>query len=340
MGGRVFHAPVISAVEGLRLAAVVQRTGDSAAQAYPNAMHLRNVDELLAIDSIGLVVVATPNASHVEIARRCLRAGKHVVIDKPFAPSSTEAEPLLAEAEATGRVLSVFHNRRFDGDFLTVRRLIADETVGRPVLLESRYDRYRLALRPGAWKEQDALGGGVLFDIGPHLVDQALVLFGRPDAVTADVRREREGAPADDAFDVLLHYPTMRVLLRATMIACEAGPRFVLRGTEGTYTKHGMDPQEARLAAGAGFTGDLWAPEPEACWGILTKDAGGQRVRHAVASERGDYRAYYANVRDAIRGDAPLLVTAQQALQVVKVLEGARDASSSGKRLRIAGPEA
>ena len=333
--GRVFHAPVIESVPGLRLSAIVQRSGETAARAHPRARVVRSLDELLSIESIGLVVVATPNPSHAHLARRCLQAGRHVVIDKPFAPSSAEALDVLQTAERSGRLLSVFHNRRHDGDFLTVARLVRGGACGRSVLFESHFDRYRPRLRPGAWRERAEPGSGVLFDLGSHLVDQAVTLFGSPSAVTADLRVERDGALVDDAFDVVLHYPRLRAVLRATMLACEPGPRFVLRGTEGTYVKHGVDPQEARLAGGERPAGDDWGREAESRWGTLTRASEHGDVGEAVPTEPGDYRRYYANVRDAIRGDSALEVTPRQALEVIRLLELAQESSRTRRTLQV-----
>ena len=331
MAGRVFHAPVIDTAPGLRLAAIVQRTGETAAAAYPAARVVRSLDELLALQDVRLVVIATPNQSHAELAQRCLHAGRHVVIDKPFAPSSPEAASLIEEAQRAGVVLSVYHNRRYDGDFLTVQRLHREGACARTTELESCFDRYRAELKPaakpGAWKERAEPGGGLLFDIGPHLVDQAVTLLGQPDAVTADVRIERDAAVVDDAFDVVLHYGRGRAVLRATMLACEPRPRFVLRGTGGTFVKRGLDPQEERLTRGERPGGEAWGREPRDRWGTLSRPGEGGIVREAVPTEAGDYRRYYENVRDAILGRAPLAVTAQQALGVVRLLELARESS-------------
>ncbi len=210
--GRIFHSNVLQAVEGLELAAIVQRSGpksgdSGAATAFPQVRILTSVEELLEDSSIRLVVVATPNATHLPIARQCLLAGRDVVIDKPFALSSTEAAELIRLARERGRLLSVYQNRRWDGDFLTVRKLLENDRVGRLVMFESHYDRFRQLPRLHAWREDGGPGGGVLFDLGAHLVDQALVLFGVPASVWASVRMEREGARSDDAFDVYLHYP-------------------------------------------------------------------------------------------------------------------------------------
>src|ERR1700759_5072550 len=208
--GRIFHSSALQAVEGLELAAILQRTGSGAAGAFPRARILTSVEDLLQDSSIRLVVVATPNASHLPVARQCLLADRDVVIDKPFALSSVEAAELIQLARARGRLLSVYQNRRWDGDFLTVRKLLENDRLGRPVMFESHYDRFRQLPRLHAWREDGGPGGGVLWDLGAHLVDQALVLFGVPASVWASVRLEREGARSDDAFDLYLPYPESR----------------------------------------------------------------------------------------------------------------------------------
>jgi scyllo-inositol 2-dehydrogenase (NADP+) len=333
LAGRVFHAPVIRAVPGLRLAAIMQRTGETAAQAYPDVRVVRSLDELLAMNAIRLVVIATPNASHAEIARRCLEAGRDVVVDKPCATTSVEAAALLALADHSGRMLSVFQNRRWDGDFITVQRLLREGTCGRPVLFESCFDRYRPRRRPGSWRERAEPGSGILFDLGSHLVDQAVTLFGSPDAVTGDVRLERDDAAADDAFDVTFHYPRMRALLRASVLACEPGPRFVLRGTEATYVKHHLDPQEEMLARGDRPGIGAWGEDRPERWGTLSRSTPEGIVRETVATAPGDYRLYYENVRDAVVGHAALAVTPRQAVVVIRLLELAQESSRQGRTI-------
>ena len=328
--GRIFHANAIEAVEGLELAAIVQRTGEEASMVFPHAKLVRTVEELLGDRSIRLVVVATPTASHFPIARQCLLADRDVVVDKPFALSSEEAAELVQLARARGRLLSVFQNRRWDGDFLTVRQLLEKETLGRVVMFESHYDRFRLLPRLHAWREDGGPGGGVLFDLGSHLVDQALVLFGVPVAVSARVRREREGAKSDDAFDLYLQYPGVSVWLRATCLARAPGARFTLNGTAGTFRKFGMDPQEALLLAGDGFSSRPWGVEAADRWGTLTSDEGGEPVSTPVATEPGDYRGYYVNIRDAMHGNAAVAVTAVQGWRTIRVLEMALESSRSG----------
>jgi predicted dehydrogenase len=325
--GRTFHAPVIRAAAGLRLAAILQRKGNDAANAYPDVRIARNLEELFASDSIQLVVVATPNVSHFDLARQCLLAGRHVVIDKPFATTYAEAAELVALAEKCGRLLSVYQSRRFDGDFKTVRNLLESGALGRIVLHESHYDRYRLQLRHGAWREQAGPGNGVFFDLGPHLIDQALALFGQPEAVSADVRIERDGAVVDDAFDVTLFYRRLRIQLRGTMLASKPGPHFLIHGTKGTYTKYGLDPQEEALKRGEIPGGPAWGKEPPEAWGTLSLVDGDKVTERAVPTEAGDYRGYYENVRDAILGKAALAVTPQAALSVMRVLELAHQSS-------------
>ena len=325
--GRTFHAPVIAAVEGLRLAAILQRHGSEAQQAYPDARLVRSLDELLTIDSIRLVVIATPNTTHFDLARQCLLAGRDVVIDKPFATTYAEAEELVKLANDKKRLLSVYQNRRWDGDFVTLQRLLAEGKLGRVVLFESHFDRFRPQLKDNAWRERPEPGSGILFDLGPHLIDQALVLFGEPESIGADVRIERDGGAVDDAFDVVLYYPRMRALLRSSMLVCTPTPRFAIQGTRGGYLKYDLDPQEDALKRGQRPAGDLWGSEAPERWGTLQVAQGDSFVSEKLPTAAGDYRQYYQNVRDAILGDAPLAVTAKQALRVMHALELARESN-------------
>ncbi len=331
--GRTFHAPVISAVPGLRLAAILHRRGTEGAGQYPGAQIVRDLDELLALSGIRLVVVATPNPTHYELAKRCLLAGRDVIIDKPFATTYAEARELVELAEREQRLLSVYHNRRWDGDFLTVQQLLNRNDLGRLVLFESHFDRFRPQLKPNAWRERPEPGSGVLFDLGPHLIDQAMVLFGRPEAISADVRIERDSARIDDAFDVVLHYPRLRALLRAGMLVSAPAPRFSVQGTHGSYVKFGLDPQEDALKRGERPEGEAWGTEPEERWGTLRVLQGDSLTERPLPTQPGDYRKYYENVRDAILGKVQLAVTPQQALDVMHALELA--AESSRKRCAV-----
>jgi scyllo-inositol 2-dehydrogenase (NADP+) len=319
--GRVFHAPIIAAVPGLRLAAIVQRNGDDAAQLYPGTRLVRSVEEMLATDEIRLVVVATPNTSHYAIAKQCLLADRDVIVDKPFTTTYAEAAELVEIAEKRGRIVTVYQNARWHGDYRTIVELMDGDVLGRIVLYEAHFDRYRLELRPNAWREDPLPGSGVFFDLAPHLIDQAMQLFGPPEAVTADIRIERTGARVDDAFDVTLHYPGMRALLRASMIAVAPALRFLVRGTHGAFVKYGIDPQEAALRRGEVPRDDSWGREPKENWGTLTTPGKGELVCQTIPTEAGDYRLYYEDVRDALLGLNPVDVTPQQALDLMKALE-------------------
>jgi len=331
--GKTFHAPVISAVEGLRLAAIVQRHGNDARQAYPAAKVARSVGELLTINSIRLVVVATPNKSHAEIARQCLLAGRDVVIDKPFATTYSEAAELVELAKQHGRQLSVYHNRRWDGDFLTVQELIAEGKLGRIVLFESHFDRFRPQPRTNLWRESAEPGSGVLFDLGPHLIDQALVLFGQPESLSADLRIERDSAVTDDAFDVVFHYKTMRAMLRASVLASTPTPRFAIQGTGGGYLKYGLDPQEDALKHGQSPRDENWGYEAPERWGTLLIAQGDSFVTDKLTTPPGDYRKYYENIRGALLGTTTPAVTAEQALRVMYALELAKESSRTRRIL-------
>jgi scyllo-inositol 2-dehydrogenase (NADP+) len=315
--GKTFHAPVIRVVEGLRLTTIVQRHGGGAPDpGYADVEFVRSVDELLS-RAVDLVVIATPNIWHHPIAKQCLLAGRHVVIDKPFTTTVAEAAELVQLAAAPQRVLSAYQNRRYVGDFVTLQTLLSDGVLGRVTNFESHVDRFRPELRPGAWREQPLPGSGVWFDLGPHLLDQALVLFGIPHAISADIRSERDGAAADDAFDVTLHYPHMRALLRGSMLAASPGPTFAVHGTKGSFIKYGVDPQEGALKSGRAPDESNWDREPLEMYGTLTTSEGTRTVPTIPSS----FTHYYENVRDAILGKARLAVTPEHAISVVRGLE-------------------
>jgi scyllo-inositol 2-dehydrogenase (NADP+) len=334
LAGRAFHAPVIRAVPGLHLAAILQRSGTEAAEKYPDVRIVRSMDELLAIREIRLVVIATPNATHYPFARQCLEAGRDVLVDKPFATTLEEAKSLVEIAEKTGRLLTVYQNRRYDGDFQAIRQLVDAGTLGHIVRFETTYDRFRPQLKPGAWRETTQPGSGILFDIAPHLIDHALMLFGLPEAITADVRIERENAVADDAFDITLHYPkSLRAVLRSSILAAAPRPRFVLLGTQGSFVKQTFDPQETNLRRGFIPSDSAWGAEPEENWGVLTVPSGDSFTERRIPSAACDYRDYYANVRDTIMGNAKLAVTPEWSLDVMRLILLARESSEQRRTL-------
>jgi scyllo-inositol 2-dehydrogenase (NADP+) len=329
LAGQAFHAPVIQGVEGMELACILERRGGLAQQHYPEVRVARTLDEMLAEKTIQLCVVATPNDSHFELAKACLLAGRDVVVDKPLAPTWKECQDLARLAAEHGRLLTVYQNRRWDGDFRTLTKLVRAGTLGRIAEFESRFDRFRLEPKAGVWRErEDHPGSGVLFDLGPHLIDQALVLFGEPQAITAKAFHQRETSHVDDAFDVCLEYPLLRAMLRARIIAFAPGPHFLLHGTKGSFLKSGMDPQEERLRAGKFPPGKDWGAD----WGEEAEELAGTlslvgEASRRLKSERGDYRGLYANVRDAIEKGSALEVTTEQALRTMRALLLARKSS-------------
>lgn len=335
MAGRVFHAPLITALPQLTLTKVVERRGATARERYPWVEIVSDVNALWQDEALELVVIATPNTSHFELAQQALQAGKHVVVDKPFTVTSEQAQTLIELAQQQQRIISVFHNRRWDGDFLTVQKLLADGHLGQVVDYESHFDRFRSALKPNAWREAPEAGSGILYDLGAHLLDQAVVLFGWPRALTANVRQQRAGAQTDDAFSVVLHYDQLNVTLKASMLARIPGPRFALHGTHGSFIKYGLDPQEDSLKQGLSPTIANWGREPQTEWGRLNTEINGLHFDGQVETLPGNYLAYYQNVSDAISGQAALSVTPEAARDTIRLIEMARQSQVEGRTVAV-----
>ena len=316
---RVFHIPVIQSVPGLRLKTVVDRHGD---RTYgPGVAVVRDADTFLQDDEIDLVVVATPNTSHYDLARQSLLANKHVVVEKPFTTTSEQARQLIELAHQQKRILSVHQNRRWDGDFLTVRKVLEGKMLGRLVEYESHFDRFRNALRPGSWREESGEGTGILFDLGSHLIDQAQVLFGLPRMITAEIRIQRDNGKADDNFEVILDYNQLKVTLKAGVLVREPGPRFILHGTEGSFVKYGLDPQEEALKRGLTPLEPNWGQEPKVLWGKLNTQLGDLHVDGQIETVAGCYQAFYQNMAGAIMGQQELAVKPEQALNTIRIIE-------------------
>ncbi len=330
LAGRVFHAPLIASVPGLRLHTVVSRDAGKVHADHPDVRVTASPETAFADPAIELVVIATPNALHAPQARAALAHGKHVVVDKPFATGTAEARMVVDAAARAGRLLSVFHNRRWDADFLTLHRLLQNDALGDIVEFRSHFDRYRPVVQD-RWREQDSPGGGLWFDLGPHLADQALQLFGLPDAVCADITTQRPDARVDDCFDVRLRYPRHRVILHAGSLVADHRLRFAVHGTGGSYLKHGLDPQEAQLRGG-GVPGSAgWGRDPLPGEKISWPD--GNMQREIIDNLPGDYRQYYLGIRNALRDDQPLPVTADEALDVMRILELATESSRERREI-------
>jgi predicted dehydrogenase len=321
-GGRAFHAPIIHQVPGMRLAAILQRHGNSSEQFYPEAKIVRGMDELLSIPQISLIAISTPNDTHFSYAKQCLEAGKHVVVDKPFTNTFAEARELAALAKKTGKILTVYQDRRYDSDFRTVQKMLADAAIGKTTSFRTAFDRFRPAVNASTWKEKPEVGCGVFYDLGPHLLDQALLLFGPPELVLADIRMEREGSVVADAFDVTFYYRDgLRAQMNASTLAPDPRPHYRIQGTKGLYIKQGLDPQEALLRADKPAAGENWGLETPEEWGTLTLWQGAESKSEKLPSMRGDYRDYYAQVRDAIEGKTAPPVNLEEALRLMYALE-------------------
>ncbi len=338
LAGAVFHAPLVAATPGLRLAAVVTRDPERRARAardFPDARLVDAPEALWAPGSdVDLVVVASPNASHAPLAGAALAAGRHVVVDKPFALAAAEGAAVAARARQAGLVLAPFHNRRWDGDFRTVRSLVAGGSLGAVGRLESRFDRWRPVPRAG-WKEVGGPGAGtgLLFDLGPHLVDQALVLFGPVARVYAELDRRRPGDPTvdDDVFVALTHASGARSHLYASATAAQPGARFRVLGDRAAYVKWGLDGQEAALAAGDRPGRPGWGEEPPERWGTVGVEGGeGDAAPRPVPTERGAYEQFYAGVLAAVRDGAPPPVDPADAVAGLAVLEAAARSAAEG----------
>lgn len=342
LAGAVFHAPLVAATPGMRVTAM--SVGDPARSAkarrdFPEATIYPSAQELLAAaGALDLVVVAAPNNAHAPLGIASLEAGLAVVIDKPFAPSAAEARQVIDTARRVGKPLSVFQNRRWDNDFLTVQRLMQGNALGHVSRFESRFERFRPMPKAGAWRESDdpSLAGGLLFDLGAHLIDQALQLFGWPETVYAEQALRRPGVRVDDDSFVALRFAGGEVAhLWMSVIPRVSGPRFRVVGSVGVYEKRGLDPQEPQLAAGLRPGDAEYGREPREAWGTLSTEINGLPVEATVESVTGSYPNYYAGVRDALREGKPMPVDPADALNVIRVIEAAQVSAQRGEVVRL-----
>ncbi len=323
--GKTFHAPLIAAVPGLELACIASSRPDAVHADLAGVAVVADPLQAIARDDVDLVVIATPNTTHAPLAAAALRAGRHVVVDKPFTLNLAEARGLRDLARRQGSLLSVFHNRRWDSDFLGVKQVIDSGRIGEVVHFESHVDRFRPQVR-ARWRESAQPGAGIWFDLGPHLIDQALQLFGLPQSVQADLAVLRGGGHSDDWGHALLHYERRRVILHASMLVAGGSARLSVHGTRGSVVKPRIDPQETQLLAGMTPGAAGWGEDDDA---LLLYP--GDAPAETWPTPRGDQRLYYAGIRDAIRGIAPAPVTDAQALAVMAVLEAGVQSSREGR---------
>lgn len=339
LSGRVFHAPFIDVVEGYELSMISTAHPERKALAqerYPSATIVPGGEDIINNPNIDLVIVTSPNTDHFRWAKEALLAGKHAVVEKPFTVDTAEADELIEIAKKQNKVLTVYHNRRFTSDTKTVKKLLDSGLLGEIVDYETHFDRYRTDPRPrGAWREEALPGSGIFYDLGSHLIDQALWFFGMPTAVTAEINKQRPWAKADDHFDVRLHYPTFTATLKSGMICRIPGATYMLHGTNGSFVKYGLDVQEATLDGGAKPVGADWGREPESIWGTLNAEYEGVKFQGKVESEHGDYKEYFINLRDAINGKAELAVKPEEARDVMRVIELAFQSSQERRTIEV-----
>jgi predicted dehydrogenase len=331
--GTTFHAPLIRTTPGMEIAAVSSSHADKVHAALGEHVKVLADPKALIDDAgIDLVVSASPNATHYQLAALALDRGRHVVVDKPFTATVAEAEDLARRAQTSGKLLSVYHNRRWDSTTRTGQRVLASGMLGELRHASMHFDRFRPE-PVNRWKEDPDALGGVWMDLGPHLLDEALLYFGMPEAIQADIAGLRPGTRADDNFQVRLRYAGgVRVDLGASMLGAIARPRLTLQGTRGSYAKQSLDPQEAMLKAGQ-LPDDpaAWGVDSEAGVAVLERD--GRMESVAVPTENGCYPEYYRQVRDAILGGAPNPVTAEQAIRVMRLLEAGRLSSQERREI-------
>lgn len=334
MSGEVFHGPLLDAHPGFVVKSVVERHAEKSMQRFPHAQILRSVEELVKDPEIELVIVNTPHSLHFSHAKVALEAGKHVVVEKPFTVTVDEGAELIKLANEKRLVLTVFHNRRWDSDMLTVRHVLDSKRLGYVVEAEFHYDRFRNYIQQNTWKEEAGPGSGILYNLGSHMLDQALVLFGMPQWVNAITGIQRKGGSVDDFYDIRLEYPELLVIIKSSYLVCSPGPRDILHGSQGSFVKYDLDPQEEALKKG-GIPGSKgWGEEAEEMWGTLTTAAGKEVKSEKVPTVPGNYLEFYNNLHGAIRNGDALAVEPEEALNVIRLIECAIQSSNEHRAIQ------
>jgi scyllo-inositol 2-dehydrogenase (NADP+) len=335
MSGKVFHAPLLKAHPGFIIKKIVQRHGREAAEKYPDIEIEGTVERVFADPAVEVVIVNTTNETHFEFSKRAMESGKHVIVEKPFTNTVTEGEKLIEIAVSNKRMISVFQNRRWDSDFLTVKKIIDDGLIGRIAEFETSFDRFRNYIQPNTWKEHTGPGSGLLYNLGPHMIDQAIVLFGKPEAVYADIRKIRDHSMVDDYFEVQLMYPAIKVRLHSSYLVRSSNPRFVLHGTLGSFVKYGLDPQEEDLKKGRIPGSPGWGEEDPSIYGVLETEIDGKYVKKTVTSFPGNYPGFYDGIYKTLREGKPLPVTPQDSLLNIHAIELAYRSNAEKKVLEF-----
>jgi scyllo-inositol 2-dehydrogenase (NADP+) len=333
MSGEVFHAPLLDAHPGFEiLAAYHRKTSRKITHSYPVVY---SFDEILQNKDIQLVIVNTPNDTHFQYTADALKAGKHVVVEKPFTVIATEADQLMALAKKEDRVLSVFHNRRWDGSFLTVEQILREKLLGRVVEFELHYDRYRNYIEPNTWKEESTPGTGILYNLGSHMLDQVLILFGMPVSVDARMGTQRTGGKIIDYYDIRIGYEGLNVIVKSSYLVREPGPIYRIHGTEGSFIKYGIDPQEQALKEKKIPGTPGWGTESKEWWGKINTNVKGVHIEGLIETLPGNYLGYYQNIYDAIVHKKDLVVKPSQARDVIMLIEASIESSRLMKTVKI-----
>lgn len=334
MSGEVFHAPLIIANPKFQLKLVAERSTQKVSQRFASVKSVKDYKEIINDPGIELVVVNTPNETHYRYTKEALEAGKHVIVEKPFTVTSEEADLLIALAKSKNKILTVFQSRRWDGDFLTLKQVMNDQLLGKVVEFEAHYDRFRNYIEPGTWKEEAKPGTGILYNLGSHMLDQTLVLLGMPEEVDARLGAHRPNGKVADYYDVRLTYKDMLVIVKSSYLVKEQGPRYVLHGTEGSFVKYGIDPQEQALKEGK-LPGINWGLEEKRWWGKLNTTIDGKQVEQQVETLPGNYPAFYENVYEAIREGKPLAVKPEESRDVIRLIEMCEESNKLRKAIKV-----
>jgi predicted dehydrogenase len=335
MSGRIFHAPFIAVNTRFQLYSVWERSKNLAVEIYPQIKTRRSLDELLSDQEVELVIVNTPNDTHFEYCKKALEAGKHVIVEKPFTITSDEGKELIKIAAQKQKKISVYQNRRYDSDYKTIKKVLGQNLLGDLVEVEMHFDRYKDSLSAKAHKEVPGPGSGSLYDLGSHLIDQALQLFGRPEKIFADIKVARPISKVVDYFEILFYYKTFRVRIKSSYSVREPLPGYIFHGLKGSFIKPKTNIQEDALQSGLRPGGPEWGTEPDADKGLLHTEIGSKIIREYVISERGNYGEYYQGIYDAISNDQPVPVSAEEGLLVIQMIEAAYDSNAFGKIVSI-----
>ncbi|MEN1934099.1 oxidoreductase [Paenibacillus sp. 102] len=325
-----FHIPLLQTIDEYDIRAIVSSKEEVVKEALPTVQVVGTIEELVKRDDIDLIVITSPNTTHFPFVKEAILHGKHVVVEKPFVVSVEEGEELIRLAEEHNVFVSVYHNRRFDNDFLTIKKLIEEKQIGNVYAYEAHFDRFRPYVRD-RWREKNLPGSGILYDLGSHLIDQALHLFGEPDAVSADIVKQRPGAETDDYFHIVLHYGIKRIVLHSSSYVKHAGPHFSVHGDKGSIVKYGMDSQEEQLKAGMKPGSAGYGEDSENNYAVLETE---EEITH-IPTEVGCYEMYYKGIRDSIVSRAPVPVTAEEGLQVIRVIQAAIESSETGRVISL-----